>query len=158
MQKHYPHVKTYVRAHDVNHGINLEKAGATVVVPEILEPSLQLAASVLSEFELPYDEVTNVLDQFRKKHLSELQVLAASTGEPGGGGVPRGGRGGAGTSQGAPRLGQKADAKLLQLLCLRGDCLGEPIGYVNGSGISCLMTLCLCIVYKHIGVVAYRGS
>jgi voltage-gated potassium channel Kch len=83
MQKHYPHVKTYVRAHDVNHGINLEKAGATVVVPEILEPSLQLAASVLSEFELPYDEVTNVLDQFRKKHLSELQVLAASTGETG---------------------------------------------------------------------------
>ena len=81
MQKHFPHVKTYVRAHDVNHGINLEKAGATVVVPEILEPSLQLAASVLNEFKLPYDEVTSILDQFRKKHLSELQVLAKSTGK-----------------------------------------------------------------------------
>jgi hypothetical protein len=58
MQKHYPHVKTYVRAHDINHGINLEKAGATVVVPEILEPSLQLAAAVLKELDImPQDQV-----------------------------------------------------------------------------------------------------
>jgi hypothetical protein len=27
MHKHYPHVKTYVRAHDINHALNLEKAG-----------------------------------------------------------------------------------------------------------------------------------
>lgn len=27
MHKNYPHVKTYVRAHDINHGLNLEKAG-----------------------------------------------------------------------------------------------------------------------------------
>ncbi len=52
LHKHYPHVKTYVRAHDVNHALNLEKAGASVVVPETLEPSLQLAAAVLSEFEV----------------------------------------------------------------------------------------------------------
>lgn len=30
-------------------GVMLEKAGATAVVPEILEPSLQLAAAVLSQ-------------------------------------------------------------------------------------------------------------
>lgn len=30
-------------------GIMLEKAGATAVIPEILEPSLQLAAAVLSQ-------------------------------------------------------------------------------------------------------------
>jgi len=35
-------VKSYVRAHDVNHGLVLEKAGATAVVPETLEPSLQV--------------------------------------------------------------------------------------------------------------------
>ena len=29
MNKHYPNAKIYVRAHDVGHGINLEKAGAT---------------------------------------------------------------------------------------------------------------------------------
>lgn len=127
MQKHYPHVKTYVRAHDVNHGINLEKAGATVVVPEILEPSLQLAASVLSEFELPYDEVTNVLDQFRKKHLSELQVLAASTGETAetaeqrcraeARAPRRGGRGGGGRIGGAGTWRRVPDPGAANLCC-----------------------------------------
>eukprot|EP00877_Chromochloris_zofingiensis_P008397 jgi/Chrzof1/3810/Cz13g09190.t1_KEA1[v5.2] len=80
MHKHFPGIKTYVRAHDVNHGINLEKAGATAVVPETLEPSLQLAAAVLSQYNLPYDEVTSLLDGFRKKHLRELQALAAQSG------------------------------------------------------------------------------
>ncbi|WIA31931.1 hypothetical protein OEZ86_002790 [Tetradesmus obliquus] len=80
MQKHYPSVKTYVRAHDINHGLNLEKAGATVVVPEILEPSMQLAASVLSQFKLPPEEINTHLNNFRKKHLSELQALAALSG------------------------------------------------------------------------------
>jgi hypothetical protein len=31
LTKNFPHVKTFVRAHDVDHGINLEKAGATAV-------------------------------------------------------------------------------------------------------------------------------
>jgi voltage-gated potassium channel Kch len=29
MNKHFPNAKIYVRAHDVKHGLNLEKAGAT---------------------------------------------------------------------------------------------------------------------------------
>lgn len=45
LHKHFPNLKCYARAHDVNHGINLEKAGASVVVPETLEPSLLLAAA-----------------------------------------------------------------------------------------------------------------
>ena len=56
--QHFPGVKTYVRAHDVAHGINLEKAGATAVIPEILEPSLQLAAAVLGTLEFQQDEVS----------------------------------------------------------------------------------------------------
>lgn len=93
MHKHFPHVKTFVRAFDIENGgrrglggrhlsaesagwqgascsvpasfpprtihlpplllrpsgVMLERAGATAVVPEILEPSLQLAAAVLSQ-------------------------------------------------------------------------------------------------------------
>ena len=41
----------------MNHALNLEKAGATAVVPEILEPSLQLAAAVLTRLEWNGDEV-----------------------------------------------------------------------------------------------------
>ena len=35
LHKHYPHVKTYVRAHDVDHGLNLEK-----VRPSLLKITL----------------------------------------------------------------------------------------------------------------------
>lgn len=42
LQKTFPGLKTFVRAHDIEHGLNLEKAGATAVVPETLEPSLQV--------------------------------------------------------------------------------------------------------------------
>jgi monovalent cation:proton antiporter-2 (CPA2) family protein len=76
MHKHFPTVKTFVRAHDIEAGIMLERAGATAVVPEVLEPSLQLAAAVLSELNVPEDEVAETIRAFRKTHLSELQMLA----------------------------------------------------------------------------------
>jgi voltage-gated potassium channel Kch len=80
MHKHFPHVKTFVRAHDISAGIMLERAGATAVVPEVLEPSLQLAAAVLSELSVPEDEVAETIRSFRKNHLSELQMLAQLSG------------------------------------------------------------------------------
>ncbi len=50
-------LQTFVRAHDMTHALNLEKAGATAVVPEILEPSLQLAAAALQQLEWNSEEV-----------------------------------------------------------------------------------------------------
>ncbi|GJW47929.1 K(+) efflux antiporter 2, chloroplastic-like protein, partial [Tanacetum coccineum] len=72
LSKYYPNVKTFVRAHDVDHGLNLEKAGATAVVPETLEPSLQLAAAVLAQAKLPMSEIAATINEFRSRHLSEL--------------------------------------------------------------------------------------
>ena len=43
----------------------LEKAGATAVVPEVLEPSLQLAAAVLSQLNMPEDEVAETIRRLR---------------------------------------------------------------------------------------------
>jgi voltage-gated potassium channel Kch len=80
VSNNFPNVKIYVRAHDVDHGINLEKAGAYAVVPEILEPSLQLAAAVLGELKMPPDEVASTLDAFRRVHLSELRALSEENG------------------------------------------------------------------------------
>jgi voltage-gated potassium channel Kch len=81
LKKHFPHVKTYVRSHDVDHGLLLEKAGATAVVPEILEPSLQLASAVLSELNLPADDVATALENFRRKHVQELKRLRSNEGQ-----------------------------------------------------------------------------
>uniref|UniRef100_M4EUU0 RCK N-terminal domain-containing protein n=2 Tax=Brassica campestris TaxID=3711 RepID=M4EUU0_BRACM len=80
LSKYYPNVKTFVRAHDVVHGLNLEKAGATAVVPETLEPSLQLAAAVLAQAKLPTSEIVNTINEFRTRHLSELTELSEASG------------------------------------------------------------------------------
>ncbi|XP_031503599.1 K(+) efflux antiporter 1, chloroplastic-like [Nymphaea colorata] len=80
LSKYFPNVKTFVRAHDVDHGLNLEKAGATAVVPETLEPSLQLAAAVLAQAKLPMSEIAATINEFRSRHLSELAELCEATG------------------------------------------------------------------------------
>ncbi|KAM7276294.1 hypothetical protein ACFE04_018160 [Oxalis oulophora] len=80
LNKYFPNVKTFVRAHDVDHGLNLEKAGASAVVPETLEPSLQLAAAVLAQAKLPMSEITATINEFRSRHLSELTELCEATG------------------------------------------------------------------------------
>ncbi|GMP43268.1 hypothetical protein CsSME_00012697 [Camellia sinensis var. sinensis] len=80
LSKYFPNVKTFVRAHDVDHGLNLEKAGATAVVPETLEPSLQLAAAVLAQAKLPMSEIAATINEFRSRHLSELTELSEASG------------------------------------------------------------------------------
>ncbi|XAR63118.1 hypothetical protein NMG60_11022948 [Bertholletia excelsa] len=80
LNKYFPNVKTFVRAHDVDHGLNLEKAGATAVVPETLEPSLQLAAAVLAQAKLPMSEIAATINEFRSRHLSELTELSEASG------------------------------------------------------------------------------
>ncbi|KAI8545158.1 hypothetical protein RHMOL_Rhmol07G0020600 [Rhododendron molle] len=80
LSKYFPNVKTFVRAHDVDHGLNLEKAGATAVVPETLEPSLQLAAAVLAQAKLPMSEIAATINDYRSRHLSELTELCEISG------------------------------------------------------------------------------
>ncbi|KAK1364441.1 K(+) efflux antiporter 2, chloroplastic-like [Heracleum sosnowskyi] len=80
LNKYFPNVKTFVRAHDVDHGLKLEKAGATAVVPETLEPSLQLAAAVLAQVKLPMSEIAATINEFRSRHLSELTELSETSG------------------------------------------------------------------------------
>ena len=52
------------------------QAGATAVVPETLEPSLQLASAVLSQLNMPPDDVQEAIQEFRRAHMGELQVMA----------------------------------------------------------------------------------
>lgn len=80
LSKYFPNVKTFVRAHDVDHGLNLEKAGATAVVPETLEPSLQLAAAVLAQAKLPMSEIAATINEYRSRHLAELAELCETSG------------------------------------------------------------------------------
>lgn len=56
------------------------QAGASAVVPEILEPSLQLAAAVLGEMKMPPEEVAASIDEFRRSHLGALRSLTRQAG------------------------------------------------------------------------------
>nr|CAB3486219.1 unnamed protein product [Digitaria exilis] len=51
-----------------------------LVVPETLEPSLQLAAAVLAQAKLPMSEIQETINEFRNRHLSELTELCATSG------------------------------------------------------------------------------
>ncbi len=88
LKKYYPHIKVYARASDIKEGLELEKAGAKAVVPETLEPSLQLAAAILSEMDMSNDDISVAVDAFRRSHMGELQMLATNSGSSLGYGLP----------------------------------------------------------------------
>lgn len=50
------------------------------VVPEILEPSLQLSAAVLGSMKLKPEEVSDIIDDFRRSHMAELSLLTSLSG------------------------------------------------------------------------------
>jgi hypothetical protein len=72
LSKNFSNVQTYVRADDVEGGLILEKAGAKAVVPEALEPSLQLAAACLREQKMTPNDITVAIDSYRRSHLKSL--------------------------------------------------------------------------------------
>ncbi|MGE0383934.1 MAG: monovalent cation:proton antiporter-2 (CPA2) family protein [Gammaproteobacteria bacterium] len=72
MRRDFPHVPLFARARDEAHARELKRAGATQVIPETLESSLQLAAFVLQNLGLPEAVATRVLELERDRRLSDL--------------------------------------------------------------------------------------
>lgn len=75
LSKNFGNVQTYVKADGIEGGLILEKAGAKAVVPESLEPSLQLAAACLREQKMSPNDITVAIDTYRR---SQLKVLKKS--------------------------------------------------------------------------------
>lgn len=65
LRAQYPDLPIFVRARDVAHLAGLRAAGATDVVPDTLEASLQLAKRVLAGLGIAEDEVDHRLDLLR---------------------------------------------------------------------------------------------
>lgn len=68
LRRHFPSTDVFVRLRDAEYETKLTQAGATVIMPENLEPSLQLAAAVMKSSGLPHDEVTQVIGEFRRNY------------------------------------------------------------------------------------------
>ena len=72
-RRHWPWLRIFARARDAAHARTLLQVGATGVVPETVESSLQLAARVLEGVGTPDEAVNAVVNQQRELALGELE-------------------------------------------------------------------------------------
>jgi CPA2 family monovalent cation:H+ antiporter-2 len=72
IRREFPHVPVFVRSRDEKHARTLKLAGATVVVPETLEASLQLSAFVLDALGLDERTVDRIVENERELFVATL--------------------------------------------------------------------------------------
>jgi CPA2 family monovalent cation:H+ antiporter-2 len=72
IRREFPEVRLYARSRDEKHACALKQAGATLVVPETLEASLQLSAFVLEATGLDAARVDVIVDAERDLFLARL--------------------------------------------------------------------------------------
>jgi CPA2 family monovalent cation:H+ antiporter-2 len=77
VRREFPHVPLFVRSRDEKHARALKLAGASVVVPETLEASLQLSAFVLESLGLDEREVDRIVDEERDLFAATLDEDAS---------------------------------------------------------------------------------
>jgi len=85
IRREFPHVRLFARSRDETHARALKQAGATVVVPETLEASLQLSAFVLEAMGLDERVVDGLVDRERDLFAEALASPDSHTsrrGEP----------------------------------------------------------------------------
>ncbi|MBA3814432.1 MAG: cation:proton antiporter [Alphaproteobacteria bacterium] len=68
LRRYFPALPVCVRIKDHNHQEKLLDSGARLVVPETVEPTMQLATSILHVMGMPQNEITQLLDTFRRQH------------------------------------------------------------------------------------------
>eukprot|EP00871_Galdieria_phlegrea_P006061 jgi/Galph1/942/GphlegSOOS_G5699.1 len=71
LRREYPELQIFVRARDTKHQQTLQLAGATAIVPELLESSLLLGGAVLLAYGTPVEEVNSLIDEARKRTFKE---------------------------------------------------------------------------------------
>jgi len=67
LRRHYPDLPICVRVKDHRHHEKLIKSGARLVVPETVEPTVQLATSLLNVMGMPSEEIKQLIETFRKR-------------------------------------------------------------------------------------------
>ncbi|TFW29546.1 cation:proton antiporter domain-containing protein [Massilia horti] len=72
IRREFPHVPVFVRSRDEKHARALKQAGASVVVPETLEASLQLSAFVLDALGLDERTVDRIVENERELFVATL--------------------------------------------------------------------------------------
>jgi CPA2 family monovalent cation:H+ antiporter-2 len=69
-----------VRGRDPDHGRRLAQSGATAVVPEAVEASLQLGGIVLTAVGATADDAADIIARFRQGDYAGLDAISAEQG------------------------------------------------------------------------------
>jgi CPA2 family monovalent cation:H+ antiporter-2 len=72
IRREFPHMRLFARSRDEKHARALKLAGASVVVPETLEASLQLSSFVLEAMGLDQRVVDGIVDRERDRFVQAL--------------------------------------------------------------------------------------
>ncbi len=75
LRNNYPQLPIFVRARDRRHTQQLEKVGATAVVSEAAESSLQLGSIVLTSLDISTDEIMSVIQKYREDDYRRLEKI-----------------------------------------------------------------------------------
>ena len=68
LRRYFPDLPVCVRIKDHGHQEKLINSGARLVVPETLEPTMQLATSIFHLMGIPKNEINQFLTNFRLQH------------------------------------------------------------------------------------------
>lgn len=77
IRRDFEGVKVFCRARDSRNQKLLQAAGATAIVPELLEASLLLGGAVLLDYGTPIEEVNALIEEARAEHVSEMGLSAS---------------------------------------------------------------------------------
>jgi CPA2 family monovalent cation:H+ antiporter-2 len=72
LHQRHPNIDIFVRARDNRHRRTLEEAGATGIVHETFEMSLQLGGAVLRRLGTPADDIFEIIQNFRAEDYAPL--------------------------------------------------------------------------------------
>ena len=72
LHQRFPKIDIFVRARDNRHRRSLEEAGATGIVHETFEMSLQLGGAVLRRLGTPSDDIYDIIQNFRAEDYAPL--------------------------------------------------------------------------------------
>ncbi|MBO6783745.1 MAG: cation:proton antiporter [Alphaproteobacteria bacterium] len=72
IRQRWPDIPVYARARDLDHAADLDGAGATRTIPELVESSLQMGAMVLTGLGVPDDAVNTICTRVRERQYEGL--------------------------------------------------------------------------------------
>lgn len=78
LKEYVPDLEIFVRARDLSHSHQLEAAGASAVVPETIEASLQLGGIVMNSMGATPDEVATIIEDLRQDDYMQLSEIVPS--------------------------------------------------------------------------------